>query len=510
VVLAEQLLPGSFEFALNHLVDSGAVPLDAFDAFYRNDETGAPAVSPAVLLKVVLLGYSRGRISSRAIASACERHVTFIALCGTDAPHFTTIARFVSRLAEPIAEVFQRVLLVCDAQGLIGRQMFAIDGVKLPGNASKRHSGTRSELAQRAAKMLDAAQAMLRRHQAADGAPEPTLPVREQRHIEKLAHEAQRITRFLAEHRHDKTGARGGVRKSNVTDNDSAKMATDKGVIQGYCGVATVDAEHQVIVAAQAHSMGSEQPLLLPAVRSAQAHMSADTVITADAGYRSESNLKALAEMGVDAVIADNQRRQRDPRLADQGKHRTGPDPLHDKTRKPSKTVPFGPEDFRHDALRRCCTCPAGHSVQGGHEAQQRGYVSLRYRFQAAQCGPCTLRGQCPKEARDDSSAAGGVLPGLHRQRAPVHPAHARAHRQRGRARAVRPTHGHGGARLRQPAPQQGAAPLHAARRDQGRRPVQALLPGAQHREAGQGGVRDGVKTLGEALLRARGRRQPR
>ncbi|MGC4076413.1 MAG: hypothetical protein QM702_05140 [Rubrivivax sp.] len=54
MLLAEQLLPGAFEFALNHLVDSGAVPLDAFDAFYRNDETGAPAVSPAVLLKVVL------------------------------------------------------------------------------------------------------------------------------------------------------------------------------------------------------------------------------------------------------------------------------------------------------------------------------------------------------------------------------------------------------------------------------------------------------------------------
>lgn len=72
-----------------------------------------------------------------------------------------------------------------------------------------------------------------------------------------------------------------------------------------------------------------------------------------------------------------------------------GPDPLHDKTRKPGKTVLFGPEDFRHDALRRCCTCPAGHTAQGGHEAQQRGYVSLRYRFQASQCGPCALRGQC-------------------------------------------------------------------------------------------------------------------
>ena len=36
-------------------------------------------------------------------------------------------------------------------------------------------------------------------------------------------------------------------------------MATDKGVIQGYCGVATVDAAHQVIVDAQAHGTGSEQ-----------------------------------------------------------------------------------------------------------------------------------------------------------------------------------------------------------------------------------------------------------
>ncbi|WP_240920823.1 hypothetical protein [Rubrivivax sp. JA1026] len=207
------------------------------------------------------------------------------------------------------------MLLVCDAQGLIGRQMFAIDGVKLPGNASKRHSGTRSELAQRASKMLDAAQAMLRRHQAADGAPEPTLPVREQRHIETLAHEAQRITRFLAEHRHDKTGARGAVRKSNVTDNDSAKMATDKGVIQGYCGVATVDAEHQVIVDAQAHGTGSEQALLLPAVRAAQAHMSADTVVTAQHREVGQGGVRDGVKARSEALLRARGGYRRDNRL---------------------------------------------------------------------------------------------------------------------------------------------------------------------------------------------------
>ena len=38
------------------------------------------------------------------------------------------------------------MLLTCDAQGLIGRDMFAIDGVKLPSNASKERSGTHGEL----------------------------------------------------------------------------------------------------------------------------------------------------------------------------------------------------------------------------------------------------------------------------------------------------------------------------------------------------------------------------
>ena len=41
-------------------------------------------------------------------------------------------------------------------------------------------------------------------------------------------------------------------------------MPTDKGVVQGYTGVAAVDEKHQIIVEAQAHGTGSEQELLLP------------------------------------------------------------------------------------------------------------------------------------------------------------------------------------------------------------------------------------------------------
>jgi hypothetical protein len=74
------------------------------------------------------------------------------------------------------------------------------------------------------------------------------------------------MRQWLSDHPEDRKGAKGKVIKSNRTDNESAKMATSKGVIQGYTGVAAVDDRHQIIVDAQAHGTGSEQALLMPVV----------------------------------------------------------------------------------------------------------------------------------------------------------------------------------------------------------------------------------------------------
>jgi transposase len=144
VDLARQLMPGTFEHALSHPIDH-ELDLSGFDARYKNDNGGAPAYPPAMLLKIVLFAYSRGIVSSRGIEQACREHVTFMALSGDHAPHFTTIATFVGSLGDEIAKIFAHVLYLCDRQGLIGREMFAIDGVKLPSNASKARSGTRAD-----------------------------------------------------------------------------------------------------------------------------------------------------------------------------------------------------------------------------------------------------------------------------------------------------------------------------------------------------------------------------
>lgn len=49
VDLHAQLVPGSFAHALHHLVDQ--LDLSAFHAHPRNDESGAPAHAPTMLLE---------------------------------------------------------------------------------------------------------------------------------------------------------------------------------------------------------------------------------------------------------------------------------------------------------------------------------------------------------------------------------------------------------------------------------------------------------------------------
>ena len=114
---------------------------------------------------------------------------------------------------------------------------------------------------------------MLERHRQNDALPvEPALDEKLARRIERLDQEAAQLRQWLTEHPHDRKGSKNAIRKSNRTDPDSAKMATAKGVIQGYTGVA-VDSTHQIIVEAQAHGTGSEQELLLPMISATQAMM---------------------------------------------------------------------------------------------------------------------------------------------------------------------------------------------------------------------------------------------
>ncbi len=200
VDLGKQIHPGTFEYTVSHLIDH-QIDLSVFNDKYRNDETGAPAFDPAVLLKIVLVAYSRGMVSSRKIARACEENILFIALSADTRPHFTTIADFVSAMAPYIVPIFRDVLAVCYAEGLIGKQMFAVDGCKISSNCAKEWSGSKAELQKKAEKIEKSVKVLLDRQRTEDLAPrDAKRNAEETKAIEHLEEKAKKIRAWLSEH----------------------------------------------------------------------------------------------------------------------------------------------------------------------------------------------------------------------------------------------------------------------------------------------------------------------
>jgi len=402
VSFERQILPGSFEYTLNELIDN-AFDLSVFEAQYRNDEVGAPAYDPAILLKIILFAYSKGVTSSREIAQLCCDNVVFMALSADSSPHFTTIADFISRQQGEIVSIFRDVLLVCDEQGLIGKQMFAVDGVKLPSNASKEWSGTKADFEKKALKLEQALEKLLARHRAVDAQDEePQLRAARAKQADTLKAALTKVRGYLRCGQ-DKVGAQGRLKKSNITDNDSAKMKGAKGVIQGYTGVALVDAEHQVIVHAQAFGEGQEHGLLIPVLEAA-AQSCRDLSpgfeqlkLTADTGFHSEANLKYLAEHAIEGYVADTFFRKRDVRFADAGRHKPQKQPDH--------SALFRPRDFRFAQDLSHCICPAGKRLyRNGANVLINGYAGVKFHGAERDCLPCTLRDRCLKHPERTSA----------------------------------------------------------------------------------------------------------
>lgn len=330
VFFPKQLQQGTLEFAINHIIDH-ELNLVHLDQRYSNDEGGAPAYDPRTLLKVILLAYSRGITSSREIAKCCEENVVFMALSAYSRPHFTTISNFISQMDKEIIVLFREVLIYCDELGLIGREMFAVDGCKLPSNASKEWSGTKKDFQKKCLKLENAIERIVQSHRDSDQSKaEDKVLETEKQYIDTLKKQVEKIRKW-DDQNDNKFGQTGNTTKSNITDNDSAKIKSSAGVIQGYNGVAMVDDKHQIIVGAEAFGEASEYNLLEPMIDltkdnfdsiNGKGNVFSNTKLLADSGFHTNNNMKMLADKKIDGYIVDRYFRKRDPRFDNSGRYK--------------------------------------------------------------------------------------------------------------------------------------------------------------------------------------------
>jgi len=395
VSLNEQLMPGTLEFAIHTLVDE-RMDVSIFDEKYRNDDTGRRAYDPRILLKVVLLGYSRGLISSRKIEQACKENVVFMALSCGQYPDHSTIAPFVASMKDEILPLFRDVLLVCEEMNLLGGTFFALDGCKLPGNASMKWSGKVDDLKRKKEKIEERVRQTLNEQEEEDRKDDepPFSGGNREKQVEALKKQADRIQAWLKENE-AKIGKKGREIRSNVTDNDSATMTTSHGMIQGYNSQALVDAKHRVIIHGEVFGEGHDEALIPPMIDGAKENMNqigqadsaeyfAGKTFTADSGYHSNSNIEKCEDEKLDAYIPDKWLCMRDPRY---GKWR--------RQGRMTRTH-YALGDFVYNEGEDHYVCPNGKILcLKVKRSVYTGNVYRTYGAQEQDCRGCSLREKC-------------------------------------------------------------------------------------------------------------------
>ena len=394
VSLEDQLMPGTLEFAIGTLVET-RMDMSVFDKNYQNDDTGRRAYDPKILLKVVLLAYSRGLISSRQIERACCENVTFMAMSCNQRPDHSTIASFVSSMKDQILPLFCDILLVCEQEDLLGGTIFALDGLKLRSNASMDWSGKISEISKKKEKIEQKVKLLMDEQITTDKDDSDALADRlnREQQIEKLHRQADRIDKWLRENDAKISTTTGRELQSNVTDNESAKMKTSHGTIQGYNGQALVDGKHQIIVHAEAFGNGQDNQHLAPMIEGAKDNIKKigqsedyfeNKILTADSNYHNQNTLKKCQDEKLDAYIPDLNFRTRDARFTSRS------------SSKPKKSEKFVLEDFRYDEVKGQYICPNGKTLDLNikkHIVDRNIY--RRYLADEKDCKQCSLKSRC-------------------------------------------------------------------------------------------------------------------
>jgi transposase len=358
-VLSEWVAEDDLAHFVSDLVESGALDLSAFYASYE-DERGFPPYDPRLMLKLLLYGYANGVVSSRKLEAATYRDVAVRMLCAGQHPDYRSVARFRRRHLEALEGLFVQSLRLCREARLVALGSLALDGTKLRANAS-RHKAMSYERMVKKEQQLEAEIAGLRENVKAllddaeridaeederfgpdrrgDELP-AELQGREQRlaaiqkakqalEREAFERETKRRAELAAEGKKPRPPRDGRdpfapkpTAQRNFTDEESRIMKTPDGSFhQCFNGQAVVDAETQVIVAADVSDQPPDAEQLEPMLDQLTenlAHIDAElqdgAVLTADAGYFSEQNIKTTSEHGLDPHIATGRFKHDEPK----------------------------------------------------------------------------------------------------------------------------------------------------------------------------------------------------
>jgi len=363
---ADRLPEDDLVFFLLEVVPT--LDLEPFYASYEVETRGQPPFDPALLVCLLLYAYSVGLYSSRKIALACERNLAFLAIVGDDRPDFRTISDFRKEHLARFKEVFQQVLRLAHEVGLVQLGLWATDGSKLLGNASRHKAMSYGYMKKEEQRLKAEIEDLLQQAQQVDEAEDAALGARRgdelpqelrfrQQRLAKILQakqrleeqakaqaEAERQRRAEAEEAvrqgHKHAGGRPPAPIDELPDDKAQTSFTDpemkimpqsnKGWDYGSNAQAVVDDACQIIMACDVVPETNDKQQAVPMAQQALANLEAAGIErpvdaagqaqkianAADTGYFSAGAVAGLEGLGLDPYIAVERQKHHAPQAA--------------------------------------------------------------------------------------------------------------------------------------------------------------------------------------------------
>lgn len=127
----------------------GEMDFSRFDAVYRNDLEGRPAIDPRCLTGLWILALLRGMTSSVQVARLCRTDVEFRWLCGGAHVQKSTLSRFRGDHSEALSDLSTQLLTVLSRVGMLPGEALGIDGTVIRAASSCGSSQKRKVLRRR-------------------------------------------------------------------------------------------------------------------------------------------------------------------------------------------------------------------------------------------------------------------------------------------------------------------------------------------------------------------------
>ena len=334
--LQDWLPEGHLAYFISDTVDS--LDLSAFHARYAKQGPRNQPFHPAMMVKVLVYAYATGTFSSRKMGKKLFEDVAFRVLAADNFPAHRTIRDFRALHLEEFTQLFTQVVRLAREMGLVKLGTIAVDGTKVKANASRHKAMSYGRMQTTEAELKVQIAALLHKAASTDEAeknePELDIPAEiARRQARLLAIEAAKARLEERQRQADKERGRsehdgrrpkgkdgkpkGGKpyqRDFGVPPDKAQDSFTDPearimkraggGFDYSYNAQTAVDETAHIIVAAEVVNTSSDVqqlPMVLEAVRTHTGAQAAQ--VLADAGYRSEAVMAALAQSQPDTEL---------------------------------------------------------------------------------------------------------------------------------------------------------------------------------------------------------------